>query len=612
MSNRIDFFQSNQALQTIPACTFSVLLDGMLCPWLEPIEIVRSGWPEFSWARLEYNPALYPEANIKEVQEIEHILASGKSVCIRQVYTNSIPGASVLNFPIFAGIINGSEKELTSNGEKTTIVVRDCSAELRCITLYGQRVRNTDGSVLFLKGANTVFNKGGEANAAAEPIENNGHSYTAFAPETHQGMFWNYWQVIDYLLCEYLSASRLHRPTIEQLQSLAGKKSVYDLDVTGLNFLQALYRCCEHIGLKFKFVPRYVSAGPMQAIVFYRNAKGRTIELNCQASGENFDFSKTNIFEFHSIKESFQVTHKYIGQGDFKVYEATFNLIKAWDPADESTDYGQFSPSTNPEFNLVKDVYRKWCLNEAGDYIGAPYNQGNTFDFYKIFGGADFARRRRRFWPALTTANGGKSLGYFLQISYDNGLHWWRYCYAFDILSDECGLWLSSDKFDVEMWVAALKGTLKFRITASVISDERLCCEVAEGPVGSISPVTEKVFTLPSRFRYRKVTSQSIFSNLSDESVGQPDEVDDSEGLYEFIRYKMLEDSDAAEVTEVKTPCLVFDYRIGDRVVASPESWDVLNIRADNRSISWVDRVHMDFQKQCTSLKIVRQRNLLL
>ena len=145
-----------------------------------------------------------------------------------------------------------------------------------------------------------------------------------------------------------------------------------------------------------------------------------------------------------------------------------------------------------------------------------------------------------------------------------------------------------------------------------MISDERLCCEVADGPVGSTIPVTEQVFTLPSRFKYRKVTSQSIFANLSDGSLGQPDEVDDSEGLYEFIRYKVLDDSDAAEVTEVKMPYLLFDYRIGDRVGTSPESQDVLSIRADNQSISWVDRVHMDFQKQCTSLKIVRQRNALL
>ena len=62
------------------------------------------------------------------------------------------------------------------------------------------------------------------------------------------------------------------------------------------------------------------------------------------------------------------------------MYEATFELVKAWDPALESTNYYTFCPSTNPEFHKVRDVYRKWCLNEAGDYTGEPYNRGQPYD----------------------------------------------------------------------------------------------------------------------------------------------------------------------------------------------------------------------------------------
>lgn len=79
------------------------------------------------------------------------------------------------------------------------------------------------------------------------------------------------------------------------------------------------------------------------------------------------------------------IKHKYIGQGDFKIYEATFDLIKAWDPGLEQDNYESFSPSTNPNFCQVKDVYRKWCLNEAGQYSNSPYNQGDAFDFSQIF-----------------------------------------------------------------------------------------------------------------------------------------------------------------------------------------------------------------------------------
>jgi hypothetical protein len=79
-------------------------------------------------------------------------------------------------------------------------------------------------------------------------------------------------------------------------------------------------------------------AGPDQAIVFYKSGIGRAVELNCQRDGEQFSISKTNIVRLHSRKNFWPITHKYIGQGDFKVYEATFGLVKAWDPIDEDTD----------------------------------------------------------------------------------------------------------------------------------------------------------------------------------------------------------------------------------------------------------------------------------
>jgi len=404
-----------------------------------------------------------------------------------------------------------------------------------------------------------------------------------------------------------LPIGQLQTPSIEQLRALTEDQTVRDLDVTGLNLLEALQRCCSRIGLKFKFVPRLAATGPAQAIVFYKNSTGRAVQLNCQQTGQQFSISKTNVVNLSSRKNFWPITHQYVGQGDFKVFEATFELVKAWDPADEDTNYYKFSPSTNPDFYKVKDVYRKWTLNEAGDYSGAPYNRGEAFDFSKIFQSSNFACRRRRFWPALTADKQGRSLGYFLQVSYD-GEHWWQYLYAFNNLLDECGIWLSSDQLDVNTWVAALKGVLKFRITASVVSDERLSCVVADGPVNSVIPVVEHIITLPRQFKYRKVSDQSIFAGASDNSLGVPDEADDSTALYEFVRQTAAASSETIETAQVQTPSLVFDYRVGDRISASPESRDLLSYRNDNRSVSQIVRVQMDFQRQCTNLKIVRKR----
>jgi hypothetical protein len=612
MSNRIDFFQSEQTQLALSAAYVSIFVDGMLCHDLQPIEILRGEWPEFSQAVLTYNPAAYTNTGVKAAEDIECEFAMGKSLCIRQYYNGVPAGAAAFSLPIFCGQIEAIETKITSDGELVKITAKDFSATLKQISIYGQRVAKSNGSNVLLFGLDTIFNPDGKGNANKAPIEISGKNYTIFCAEPAQGKLWNYAEVIDYLLREYLPDGQLQTPSLDQLQALTENQIVRDLDVTGLNLLEALYMCCERIGLRFRFEPRLAPTGPDQAIVFYKSGTGRTVELNCQPAGQQLSISKTDIATLHSRKNFWPVTHKYIGQGDFKVYEATFDLVKAWDGGLEDTNYDKFSPSTNPDFYQVKDVYRKWCLNEVGQYSEAPYNQGDAFDFTKIFQSSNFVPRRRRFRPTLTTDNQGKSLGYFLQVSYDSGLHWWQYLYAFNILLDECGVWLSSDRLDMDTWVAALNNTLRFKITASVISDERLNCVVADGPVNSATPVVEHIITLPRQFKYRKVSDQSIFAGSADETLGVPDEADDTDALYEFVRHTAMTSSEIIETVDIQTPSLAFDYRPGDIVSTSPESRDLLSCRSDNRSRNRIVQVRMDFKKQCTNLKIVRQRNYQL
>lgn len=609
MSNTIDYFQSEQKQLSLPAAYVSVLVDGKLCPDLEVIEIVRSSRPEFGWAKLAYNPAAHTGADVKTAEDIVHEYTAGKTVCIRQYYNAVLCGPTVFALPIFSGQIESSETQRTARNEKLEIIARDFSVNLKRLSVYGQRLAKEDGSSIFLAGLDTIFNPDSKGNANQTAIDLDGKGYTVFYDKSIQGRLWTYAEVIDYLLCEYVSEGQLKTPSFSRLQALTENQIVRDLDITGLNFVEALHRCCERIGLKFKFVPRMSDNGPDQAIVFYRAGTGRVVELNLQSAGQQFSILKTNIAQLHSRKNFWPLTHKYIGQGDFKIYEATFELIKAWDPGLEQNNYDSFSPSTNPSFCQAKDVYRKWCLNEGGQYSGPPYNQGNAFDFSQIFQSSNFVHRRRRFWPSLTTDVQGRSLGYFLQVSYNNGQSWWQYLHAFNILLDECGVWLSSDQLDMDTWTAALQDSLRFRITASVVSDERLTAEAVNGPVNSTAPVVEHVITLPRQFKYRKVSSQSIFTEPSGQVFGTPDEVDDSAALYEFVRHTAATSSEVIETFDIQTPSLMFDCRLGDIVSTSPESRDVLACRSDNRSISRIVRVQMDFLKQCTNLKIVRQRN---
>jgi len=610
MSNRVDFFQAEQNRLALASAVVVVQVDGVLCPSLVPIEIVRADWPEFSRARLAYNPAGDAEVEPTCIEDIETLFATGRNVCIRQVYNKLAPAGGAESIPVFVGQIEGIEGRLGLEGERVEIIARDFSANLRRVRVYGRRVKDAAGAILHLCGGRCCFNEDGRPNATKSAVGNNGSDYTLFSLCPTESKFWTYAEVIDYLLCEYLPAGQLLRPTIEQLRSLTEQRTVHELDVTGLNLLEALQRCCEEVGLRFKFVPRIVPTGPKEAIDIYRPSFAKSIELNCQPKGEQFSISKTNIATISIKRNRWPVTRRYVGLGDLKLYEATFNLVKAWNPADEDTDYDKFSPKTNADFYKVRNVYRKWCLNEAGDYSSEPYNRGAAFDFSKIFED-DFVRRRRRFFPALTRDKQSKSLGYYLQVSYDDGEHWWQYAYGFDNLTDECGVWLSSPELDSDTWLAAMDDTLRFGITASVVGDARLSCVVADGPVGSVSPVVEHIISVPGRYKYRKVSSQSIFSVVSDGSMGGPDETDDTAALYEYVRTRAEGGSEVIETADVRTPYLVFGYDVADLVRTSPESRDLLSCGSDNRSIMRIVHVRMDFEKQCTDLRVVRRRKVV-
>jgi len=169
----------------------------------------------------------------------------------------------------------------------------------------------------------------------------------------------------------------------------------------------------------------------------------------------------------------------------------------------EGGPQGFYSPSTNVDFAAVRDVYRRWCLNEAGDYSDPPYNGGEPFDCTRIFGRAEYVQRRRRFENALTIHN-GQSIGRHLEVSYDNGATWQAYGESFDVLDDECGVWLSSDQLPAELWSVVAAGTLKFRITAAVQSDTRLTAIIADGPVNSIADVVDHIICA-DEFQYKKV-----------------------------------------------------------------------------------------------------------
>ena len=605
MNNRVDYYNAIQSSLAIPAGRPVVFIDGVICEFLEVAEIVRAANPAFGSARFIYNPSACDNSTIVPAEQVETVAPMGKSISVRQLYDGGIGRALPEGVSIFEGQIERIETNIDDNGEVVQIVAKDLAAVLDRITIYGKRVLTTDGQTLFLDGAKTIFNENNEPDAAKETFHQAGQSYTVFEKKTDNAVHWSYGKIIHYLLCEYSQVGKLMIPSVGQLEMVTNNYTAGEINVNGLSLISAVEKCCEDVGIRFKFVWRNEANGPAVGITFYRQGRGAEVELNCQPAGQSLTISTTNIYKLNSSRDLWPVTHRYIGWGDYREFETTFDLIKAWDSSLQGGPRADYS-TTSGNFEPLRDVYRKWCLNEAGDYTDAPYSQGDAFDFTRIFGSDKYLRRARVFAKALSCDDYGDSFGFYLEVSYDSGDNWAQYADDFDVLNDECGVWLSDVDFSDAVWNAAVAGTLRFRITATVQSDERLSYTIALGPVDSTVEVIDHLIDKSSVFEYRKVSPRSIFANYP------ADEADDTEPLVGFIRRHTESECDSNsnvfETVDVMTPMIAMDYRVGDRVTSSPDSRDILGARADNRSLFWIEKITMDFQKQCTKLKVLRRR----
>ncbi|HEG43862.1 MAG TPA: hypothetical protein ENH94_07435 [Phycisphaerales bacterium] len=603
MSNRIDFYQPIQDEMTIPVGRLAVFLEGQLCPFLETIEIVRAPFPEFGYAKFKYNMAGYDGLEIVDGERFETIVGMGKSITVCRLYDGGTGDVEAESVAVFDGQVEQIDRTIDGNGEVIEITARDFGAVLERITVYGSRIATGAGESLFVDGIEAVFNKDSQGNASSQLVSYEGKSCRVFAAEEVIERPWTCAEATIYLLSEYLPLGSLQVPDLAQIEAVTNNCVINETDVEGFDLAKALGKCCEDAGVDYKIVSRSEIVGPRQSIVFYKPSLGREVELNRQFDGDTLSISRTNVWRLKSKKNLWPVTHRFIGLGDFKIFEATFDLVKAWDPGLEGGQQSDYSPSTNSAFESVRDVYRKWCLNEAGNYSIAPYNQGDAFDFSFIFETSRYLPKKRRFIETISTDSAGQSHGCYLEVSYDNGSTWQQYIDSFDILADECGIWLSVDEFDGTFWAAVTGDTLRFRITAAVQSDRRLKRQVANGPVDSACEVVDHVATNSSEFKFSKISGKSIFY-----AQDSKDNIDDGDALMGQMRWLAENDHDVIETSDIEMPISMLDYHVGDKVVSNPESRDIAGIRTDSRSVFHIERVKINFSDQCTEMKVSRRR----
>ena len=610
MSNSIEICQSESVDLAVPSGQCMVVLNGRLCDFLVVKKVVRACYPEFGWAQLAYNPAVSQTSGSLDIQNIEDYVPMGTKVQIYSHYSGEAESLSPKKFLLFSGYIEGVNTTLAKKSFRVIFKARDISCKFERTIVSGKRIENGEREV-YLEHEEVVFNQDCQPNRSKQMFTNGGYDYHIFSYDNATAGQFSAGDAIHYLLCEYTAHGLISMPSVEYLAIITNSLPVFDINVNGLSLVAALNKTCKSVGLEFMFVPNQSESLPDMGILFYRVGQRRTVELNRQYIGEALSISRTNVRNYSSVKKYWPVTNRYTGIGELKQFEATFELVKAWDSANEGFERDCYS-TTDAGFELVENVYRKWCLNEAGDYTDEPYNCGEVFDFQKIFGTSNYICKRRKFLDCLSADTSGKSIGTYLEISYDSGATWQPFSGSYKLYTDECGIWISNNVFDDAFWDAAVANGLRFRITAAVNSDEHLSLSICDGPANSCAEVVDCFVTLPSKCYYSKVSNKSVLYLNTSVELGSPLEIDDSLKLHNYLRCYANSDDNLIEKITVTTLLLNCNYEPGDKVITSPDSCDVLGVSKDRRSLFWIDRVEIDYEKQTTKLNILRQRKYSL
>jgi len=536
----------------------AVLVEDQPAPWLELIEVVRQAGPRLNRARFRVVGRGW--GPVGRFEDIATTARPGQAVCAGIICPGQAGSTAPVFWPVFRGMIASGQAILGEGAERVELEAWEEMAFRHGQAIDGVRVLRPGGGSVYVGAKEVVFNLNGEGNCSAELLEHQGRRYRVFDLLTEQAVPWTYGAAVQYLTSEYLDLGGLDAPSLASWEALTEGRVLRDVEVTGLTPLEAIDRLCRRAGLYFwsECVP--AGGGQVRTVLrFGRRGRGRVLSIQHQRAGEALDLTRTNVWECH-LRRQHRTTLRVVGHGGIQRFEATFDLVQGWDPALEANNYDLYSPDTNADFVVVREVFRKWVLNEAGDYSEPPFQQGPAYDLSKVFGSERYGRRRRRFYACLSRGPSGRSLGYHLEASYDGGEIWQGYAGAFDVLLDECGVYLSGRQLDVALWYAIKKGLLRFRMTATVEADEPLRAEVYDGPVEAIRPVQTAVLDLGREFKCERVTPLSVFYG----GAGRPR--DDTSALRGALQDELTRLRQRQQTGRVVLPWVRPDVQPGDIV----------------------------------------------
>lgn len=200
---------------------------------------------------------------------------------------------------------------------------------------------------------------------------------------------------------------------------------------------------------------------------------------------------------------------RWIAFGSRPIVEGTWTMVGGWAPALENQASGEYARSTSSDFQAVRDVYRRWVLNEHGQWSISPFNRSVAVDVQTLFEQPDLTPEAMRLLPCLALDDSDRSRGVIFEASTNSGSTWSEYAGHYEILTDEAGVYLDDDALDGSFLTAALNGTLRLRVTAVLRSPERISTDRWTGNALHGQGPTVQWFA-GDDFEYQRVDASSI------------------------------------------------------------------------------------------------------
>jgi len=616
---------------------YNVYFNGVVTPLVKPIHIQESaGAEKLDIATLEYKNASLQGFSPSTLLNLE--------VEIQEVATAEVVHwGKVTQIPILISSESGETLEIVSRTElyhlgspvDGYLVWDPTSSETdKSVLIDGDLVFNPMIDGIILGNKNDTHTTAGGCTLLLDP-----ESVRTTAAQTLQGANVERFTLsgaVFYLLWALNTPQTyISNPDQSTLDDVFDDPTalVQDVRIPRGTFLpQALDILLEPLGYRWRV--KRTALGARIYEFFKKGTGGELVSVFHQAFGESLsdprDLAEQNVdtagITFDISKLANQVTIR----GGFEEYEITVELARGWK---ESADSACTSASADnyakdaSGFEDVRDVLRKWVLNEAGDYIGSRTEITGIFtsalrtQLNSVSILHHFIARRRKLLPTLTLKDAADAsvhdqvpIGALngVEVEYSNTSDpIWLPCKGMDceLLQQEAGVYFNGEKLPEEFFLPFGNfDDLRIRVTATIQGDYRLYGFIdrqADSPNADNVPL---VLDLPDRFRYRiRHSSLSKYGGGSVPSTA----VNESTAIADFAGSVR----DVFDVMEVSGPIqldgLDHTYEVGDRVEHIYGKGISFLCRTSSGIYPQIVAIERNIDQQLTVLHLERQRDVL-